>query len=82
MNTNKIDLETNLISIAMNIDSIDFLLLDLQEDYFFKFNPDNNKDVLLLLSQFPAVRAKLNSISILVLDIKKQLMEINVKAYQ
>lgn len=57
-NTDNVIDKDELIGVAVNLDSILYLIQDITEDYFTRFNPDSSKDISSILWEFSRNRAK------------------------
>ena len=71
----------NLIGSALAIDAMEYILQDIQEDYFDKFNVKNEKDNFSIIYEFNRNRAKIAVISLLLNQIKNEFKENKITCY-
>lgn len=79
-NNNLID-KDNLTDIALCIDSISYILQDVDEEYFAKFDSRDKEDILSIAWEFNRNRAKINAIVHLLNEVQEVLEENEIIAF-
>lgn len=65
----------NLIGAAVNLDSAMYLMQDLTEDFFVRYNPDKAKDLEAIRWEFSRYRAITQAIFELLFNINRDYFE-------
>lgn len=73
--------KSELIQLAMNIDSVLFILQDITEDYFYKYNSHCKDDNFSILWEFSRNRAKISAVNNLIDMCNEILKEKNITCY-
>lgn len=73
--------ESELWSICKDINSIGYLMQEL-DDSFFTFNPKNEEGKFSILYEFPRMRALNNAMYSLYLNVEKALKKNNIFVYE
>lgn len=80
--TNKNTLhQDDFIGSAIAIDSAQYIIQDLMEDFFDCFNPQDKEDQFRIVYEFPRYRAKANVLLMLLNEICKEFESNNVTVY-
>ncbi|MEE0930393.1 MAG: hypothetical protein UIM53_05290 [Acutalibacteraceae bacterium] len=77
---NMID-KDRLIDVALCVDSISYILQDVDEDFFAKFNSRDKEDILSIAWEFNRNRAKINAIVLLLNKVQKVLEKNEITAF-
>lgn len=80
ININTID-KDELIGAAVNLDSVLYLMQDIIEDYFCKFNPDSDEDKFAILYEFSRYRAFTQAVYELLYSISKDFENNGITPY-
>lgn len=70
-----------LTGAAANLDSVLYLMQDIEEGYFGKFNPDSDEDKFSILWEFNKYRAFTNSVCKLLFSIEKVFKKNGIAPY-
>ena len=65
----------NLIGSSLAIESIKYILQEIQEGYFDKLKPDDNDDIFKIIYDFKRNSARVHAISILLNEVYKEFKE-------
>lgn len=79
-NNNMVD-KDNLVGVVRSIDAINYLLQDLTEDYFEKFDSSKKEDIYNIAWEYNRHRAKTNAIQELIWGIEKTFEKYNITCY-
>lgn len=78
--TNTVNKE-DLIGSAVALDSMEYIIQDIREDFFDKFSTASNEDVYRIIYEFSRYRAKMNVVDLLFQQIRNEFKENNITAY-
>lgn len=73
--------EDKLVGAAVALDSALYLMQNITEDFFCKFNPDSEKDKFAILWEFSRYRAFVQAVNGLLADIHKDFEENGITPY-
>ena len=77
---NTID-KDELIGSAIALDSAEYILQDIVEDFFGNYKPQNEDDHFKIIYEFSRYRAKANVLFMLLNQIRNEFKEHNITAY-
>ncbi len=77
----KID-KCELVGIARNIDSINYLVQEITEEYFEKFNSGDKEEWLCIAWEYNRNRAKMAAVFELIFLCTKELERLNIEVYK
>lgn len=70
-----------LIGSAIALDSAEYILQDIVEDFFGNYKPQNKDDHFKIIYEFSRYRAKANALFMLLNQIRNEFKEHNITAY-
>ena len=79
-NNNLID-KDELISVAVCFDSIRYLIQEIDEDYFARYDRSNPNDVISIAWEYNRNRAKINAVSKLLYEMEQIFEENGITAF-
>lgn len=80
-NTDNVIDKDELIDIEVDLDSISYLMQEITEDFFIKFNPESNKDISGILWEFSRNRAKAMTVYDLILKMQQYFNKNGITPY-
>lgn len=80
INANTLD-KDELIGAAVNLDSALYLMQNITEDFFLKFNPDSADGKFAILCEFDRYRAFIQAVNELLFSISKNFKENGITPY-
>lgn len=80
-NTDNFIDKDELIGAVINLDSISYLMQEITEDFFIKFNPESNKDISSILWEFSRNRAKAMTVYSSILEMQQDFKENGITPY-
>lgn len=78
--SNTVD-KDKLIGSAVALDSMEYIIQDIREDFFDKFSPTTEEDVYRIIYEFSRYRAKMNVVDLLFQQIRDEFKANKITAY-
>jgi hypothetical protein len=72
----------NLIMSAVYLDSMSYIIQEMLEDYFEKFDSSDNSDIWRIAYEFNHNRARVETLFLLLRQISDEFKKCNITAYQ